>query len=94
MDIDEFLDKELRTEKEDAEQDAVSKVAKTEKIEEKPIEEIKEEGPIKRYFDLWKKISDLKLKWDHDIYSELNKAGNEAKESLNKSNVDNREGET
>ena len=32
-----------------------------------------------------KKISDLKLKWDHNLYSELNKAGNEAKESLNKS---------
>ena len=43
MDIDEFLDKELQTKKEGAEQEGVSGVAKVEKIEEKAIEEIKEE---------------------------------------------------
>ena len=85
MDIDEFLDKELQTKKESAEQESSSGTDKVEKIEEKSIEEIKEAGPIKHYFELWKKISDLKLKWDHNLYSELNKAGNEAKESLNKS---------
>ena len=58
MDIDEFLDKELQTKKESAEQESSSGTDKVEKIEEKAIEEIKEEGPIKHYFELWKKISD------------------------------------
>jgi|TARA_Y100000310_G_scaffold264603_1_gene275272 hypothetical protein len=85
MDIDKFLDIETETKKEEIERGAVSEEAKKEKIGGEPIEETKEGDAIKRYSELWKKVSESKLKWDYSIYSELNKAENRAKESLDKS---------
>jgi len=71
MDIDEFLDKELQAEKkEDVEKADVSETSK----EENDI--------IKHYFELWNKVSETKFKWDNNLYTELNKSGNEVKDRL------------
>lgn len=74
MDIDEFLDKEIQSEKK-------------EDTEEKPvaIEVTKEEtDSVKHYFDLWSKISEQKFKWDNALYAELNKSAEKVSEKLDK----------
>ena len=75
MDIDEFLDKELQSEKE--------KVA--EKTSEKPeMEEVSNEkkDSVKRFLELWGKVSDAKFKWDEKVYREINDAGESVKREL------------
>lgn len=74
MDIDEFLDKEIQ-------------VKKPEK-EEKPVTiEVDKElnDVIKNYLGLWGKISETKLKWDHNLFKDLSDAEKNVKESLDKS---------
>jgi tetratricopeptide (TPR) repeat protein len=73
MDIDEFLDKEIK--------------ARKEEVEEKPIanQDTKEEkDAIEHYFELWSKISETKFKWDSNLYEELDKEGNKVKEKLSR----------
>ena len=100
MDIDEFLDIEIQAKKEDIEKDVSSQEIKEEgiekettsklkkeKITEEPIssQPIKDEDSIKRYFDLWSKVSEAKFKWDNDLYNEVDKAADRVKEELSKS---------
>ena len=76
MDIDEFLDKELQSENR---QEAKEKAA------EKPeMEEVSDEkkDSIKRFLDLWNKISEAKFKWDEKVYNEINGAGEGIKKEL------------
>ena len=89
MDIDEFLDKELQVDKKEVieekseEETFDTEIAKEEKdtvYTEIPKEE---ENIVKHYFDLWKKVSEAKLKWDNNLYGELNKAENKVKGELN-----------
>ena len=83
MDIDEFLDKELQSEKDKTKEEAVEKVA--EKAAEKPeMEEVSNEkkDSVKRFLDLWNKISEAKFKWDEKIYKEINDAGESVKKEL------------
>jgi len=75
MDIDEFLDKELRVNKEDNMQDVNNGSA------------IEEKGSIKNYFDLWNKVSKAKFIWDGNLYSELEKATNMVKQELRDSSL-------
>lgn len=80
MDIDEFLDKELQSENG---QEVKEKVA--EKAAEKPeMEEVSNEkkDSVKRFLDLWGKISEAKFKWDEKIYKEINDAGESVKREL------------
>jgi len=77
MDIDEFLDKEFQqgnVEEEKLSDKEDSSSAITE--EEKDI--------IKHFFDLWQKVSESKFKWDNDLYTDLNKTGEQVKERLDK----------
>ncbi|MEK6869745.1 MAG: hypothetical protein AABX74_05915, partial [Nanoarchaeota archaeon] len=80
MDIDEFLDKEMQAEKAG---EAKEKAA--EKAVEKPeIEEVSNEkkDSVKRFLDLWNKISEAKFKWDEKLYKEINDAGESVKKEL------------
>lgn len=87
MEIDEFLDKEMQSEKV---QEVKEKVA--EKAAEKPVMEEKKpeveevssvnKGSVKRFLELWVKISEAKLKWDEKIYKEINDAGESVKKEL------------
>mgnify|MGYP001587406202 CR=1 FL=1 len=80
MDIDKFLDEELQSEEG---QEAKEKVA--EKAAEKPeMEEVSNEkkDSVKRFLDLWGKISEAKFKWDENIYKEINDAGESVKKEL------------
>ncbi len=71
MDVDEFLDKELQVKKEVK--------------EDVPIETAKgEKDDIKRYFELWEKISEMKFKWSNELYDEVNKARDKAKQKLSR----------
>jgi len=77
MEIDEFLDRELQVEKK-------------EDVEKKPdhIEISKERtDDVEHYFKLWEKVSEAKFEWDHNIYSELDKAGVRVKDNLDKSMI-------
>ena len=92
MDIDEFLDKEL---KEQIDTEVKSKFGDnpipaphTETASEPPQkEEVKCGGSINQFFGLWGKISELKLKWDQKLYDELRDLDEKAKQELNKSSV-------
>ena len=73
MDIDEFLNKELQSEE------------GQEVKEKKP--EVEEDssankGNVKRFLELWGKISEAKFKWDEKIYKEVNDAGESVKKEL------------
>ena len=74
MNVDEFLDKEIQAEKkEDIEKRPV------------PIEVTKEERDIiKHYFELWNKVSEVKFKWDNELYTELNKSAKKVKDRIDK----------
>src|SRR3989344_4331053 len=73
MDIDEFLNKELQSEE------------GQEVKEKKPeVEEVSSanKGNVKRFLELWGKISEAKFKWDEKIYKEVNDAGESVKKEL------------
>ncbi len=79
MDIDEFLDKELQSEK------IAEAKEKVEKAAEKPeMEEVSNEkkDSVRRFLDLWNKISEAKFKWDEKLYKEINEAGESVKREL------------
>ena len=81
MEIDDFLDKEIQSNKEDVANELA-------KVEKKPVPSkvsFVGKGPIKDYFQLWSKISDVKYKWDDDLYDELDKASGKVKEEISKS---------
>ncbi|MEK6949042.1 MAG: hypothetical protein AABX34_02395 [Nanoarchaeota archaeon] len=89
MDIDEFLDKELKeqidTEVNDKFGDKLSPAQASEPAPELPEkEEVKYEGSINQFFGLWGKISELKLKWDPKLYDELRDIAEKAKQELYK----------
>ena len=80
MDIDEFLDKELQSEnKEEVKEKAAERAA------EKPVmEEVSNEkkDSVKRFLDLWGKLSEAKFKWDEKVYKEINDSGENVKKEL------------
>lgn len=80
MDIDEFLDKELQSEKAgEAKEEAAEKA-----VEKPEIEEVSNEkkGSVRRFLDLWNKISEAKFKWDEKLYKEINDVGESVKKEL------------
>ncbi len=80
MDIDDFLDKELQSEKgEEAKEKAAEK-----QVEKQGIEEVSNEkkDSVRRFLDLWNKISEAKFKWDEKVYKEINDAGEGIKKEL------------
>ena len=80
MDIDEFLDKELQSEKEEeAKEKAAGKAAEKPEMEDVSNEK---KDSVKRFLDLWGKISEAKFKWDEKVYKELNDAGEGIKKEL------------
>ncbi len=92
MDIDEFLDKELKeqidTEVKSKFGDDASPALPTELAPELPQkEEVKYEGSITQFFGLWDKIYELKLKWDPKLYDELRGMEEKAKQELYKSSI-------
>src|SRR3989338_3842687 len=87
MDIDEFLDKELQSGKgEEVKERVAEKAAEKPEMElKKPeAEEVSNEkkDSVKRFLDLWNKISEAKFKWDEKIYKEINDAGEGIKKEL------------
>jgi len=80
MDIDEFLDKELQSEKkEEAKEKAAEKAAEKPEMEEVSNEK---KDSVRRFLDLWNKISEAKFKWDEKVYKEINDAGEGIKKEL------------
>ena len=92
MDIDKFLDKELK-EQIDTEVKAEfgDKLSPAQVPEQAPEltekGEVKYEGSINQFFGLWDKISELKLKWDPNLYDELKGTAEKAKQELYKASI-------
>lgn len=82
MDIDEFLEREMKGEgKEEGKDKPIHQATQ----EEAPV--INVEGSIKHFLELWGKISELKLKWDSKLYKEIIGTKEKAQQELYKAAV-------
>jgi len=70
MDIDEFLEREAKTEKKEEGEKHVSGEVPKGANAEMP-DNIKDD--VKLFFEHWKKIGELKFKWDNKLYTEVTK---------------------
>ena len=89
MDIDQFLDKELKeqidTEVKAEFGDKLNPAQAPGQASEIPgKEDVKYEGSINQFLELWSKIYDLKLKWDPKLYNELRDMSEKAKQEFYK----------
>lgn len=85
MDIDEFLDRELKGQIDtEVKAEFGDKLSPAQAPELPEKGEVKYEGSINQFFGLWGKISELKLKWDPKLYDELRDLDEKAKQELYK----------
>jgi len=82
------LDIELQSQKDEERQKIANRIPINDVDKDVPMEDgangktIDQNGSIKLYFDLWKKISEAKFNWNYDLYSKLDNTADKVKQEL------------